>query len=539
MLPALVEARAAVLARPGRAMAPVLAAIIATAREGTDEQFREAELLLDGETFATGLFAPSITPLMEARAAAQQRDAGWIVACLSRRLAWVYDFAGDDVAAIEMIDEARTAFSALGDEEGLARTLSNMGVIWTRRRELVGAERALSDALVLADRSGVLIERARVRINLGHLCELLGQYERGGRLLEEGYELALSANHPAKTVALVNLARLQLAQGRTDESTRTLDRAHELIAASNHLGRIEGCLVRGQIASREDRHDDAVRFLEEGIAMAATSGAMREEKELWEALSTAQASAERYQAAFEAMRKALALDDRLRRERAVLQAATTVERRAAERAQREAEIARANELALRETLTRLEATQRELERANNDKDTLLAELHRQTREDSLTGLLNRRALDTELERECTRAGRYARPLALALLDIDNFKQINDNHSHAVGDAVLVAVAQCFRGARRHSDMVARLGGEEMVMLLPETTAEQAVAVCEGLRHRLHVIDWAAAGVPHRVTVSIGVSVFRAGDAGTAMLQRADAAMYAAKRAGKDRTVLAD
>lgn len=518
-------------------MAPVLAAVIATARAGTQEQFREAELMLDSETYASGVFAPSITPLMEARAAAQRRDAAWIVACLSRRLAWVYDFAGDDVAAIEMIDEARTAFTALGDEEGLARTLSNMGVIWTRRRELVGAERALSDALVLADRSGVLIERARVRINLGHLCELLGEYDRGRRLLEEGYELAMSMNHPAKTVALVNLARLQLAQGLTDESTQTLDRAHDLISASNHLGRIEGCLVRGQIASREGRNDDAVRFLDEGIAMAATSGALREEKELWEALSAAQAAAARYQAAFEAMRRALALDDRLRRERAVLQAATTVERRAAERAQREAEIARANELALRETLTRLEATQRELERANNDKDTLLAELHRQTREDSLTGLLNRRALDTELERECTRAGRYTRPLALALLDIDNFKRINDNHSHAAGDAVLVTIARCLRDARRQSDVVARLGGEEMVMLLPETTAEQAMAVCEGLRGRISAIDWAAHGVPTRVTASIGIAVFRDNDTGAAMLQRADAAMYAAKRAGKDRVTL--
>ena len=145
-------------------------------------------------------------------------------------------------------------------------------------------------ALTSVDLDPQLIERARVRINLGHLCELLGEYDRGRRLLEEGYELAVSVNHPAQTVALVNLARLQLAQGRTDESTQTLDRAHELITASNRLGRIEGCLVRGQIASRENRHDDAVRFLEEGIAMAATSGALREEKELWEALSAAQAA---------------------------------------------------------------------------------------------------------------------------------------------------------------------------------------------------------------------------------------------------------
>ena len=321
-------------------------------------------------------------------------------------------------------------------------------------------------------------------------------------------------------------------------ATRTLDRAHELIGSGNHLGRIEGCLVRGQIAAHEGRYADAFRFFDGGIEMAAASGALREEKELWEAMSAAQAAASDFQKAYEATRRGLALDDRLRRERALLQAATTVERRAAEQAQREAEIARANELALRETLTRLERTQLDLERAHTEKDTLLAELHRQTREDPLTRLLNRRALDTELERECTRAERYGRPLTLALLDIDNFKQINDSYSHAVGDAVLVAVAQCLRDARRQSDVMARLGGEELVMLFPETTAAQAMAVCEALRAQLDAVDWVEMGMQRKVTASFGVSVFRAGDDAATLLARADAAMYTAKRSGKDRVSLA-
>jgi len=536
---ALLRAQQAVAARPGHALDEVLAAIKATAGGGDREQFQQADRLLDAETFASGLFAPTIKPLLEARVAAQRREQLWIVACLSRRLAWVYDFAGDDVAAIEMIDEARTAFVALGDDEGLTRTLNNMGVIWTRRRDLVGAERALKAALELADQTGIVMEQARVRMNYGHLCELLGNFERGEELLQQGYALALSINHPATTVALVNLARLQLARGDTAEATRTLDHASGLIEASNHLGRVEGCLVRGQIASREGRHADAVRYLNDGIALAAGSGAMREEMELWEALGAAQAAAGDFAAAFAATRRSQALDDKLRRERAVLQAATSVERRAAERAQRDAETARASELALRETLTQLEHAQRELERANGEKDTLLAELHRQTREDSLTGLLNRRALDAELDRECTRAERYQRPLALVLLDIDNFKIINDTCSHAVGDAVLTTVARCLRGARRQSDVVARLGGEELVMLLPETSSAHALAVCESLRVAMGTVNWPALGAPPRVTASMGVAVFVAGDTPAALLRRADAAMYAAKRAGKDRVVLAD
>ena len=397
----------------------------------------------------------------------------------------------------------------------------------------------LDEALALVDRLNIPMERARVRVNYGHLCGTMGHYERGQQMLETALEITVAIRHSTQTVVLLNLSRLALAQGNMADATRTLDRAHELIGAGNRLGRIEGCLVRGQIASREGRHADAVRFFDEGIEMAAETGALREEKELWEALSAAQASVSDFQKAFEATRRGLALDDRLRRERALLQAATTVERRTAGRAQHEAEIARANEMALRETLTRLERTQSDLERANADKDTLLAELHRQTREDPLTRLLNLRALGTtELERECTRAERYGRPLALALLDIDNFKQINDTRSHAVGEAVLVAVAQCLCDARRQSDVVARFGGEEMVMLFPETTAEQAMAACEALRTQMSAVNWTEIGAPGNVTASFGVSTFRPNDDAASLLARADAAMSSAKRSGKDRVLLA-
>ena len=119
-----------------------------------------------------------------------------------------------------------------------------------------------------------------------------------------------------------------------------------------------------------------------------------------------------------------------------------------------------------------------------------------------------------------RAERYGRPLALALLDIDNFEHINDTRSHAVGDAVLVAVAQCLRDARRQSDVVARLGGEEMVMLFPETTAEQAMAAWEALRPQMSAVNWTEIGPPGNVTTNFGVSTFRTNDDAASLLARA-------------------
>ncbi len=529
-------AREAAKNRPGRALTPILAAITAIARMGTAEQFRDADQLLDRETFASGRHALTIRPLLEALSVAEARGERWIAACVERRLGWVYDFAGDDVAALEMSERARTNFEALGDDEGVVRSLSNLGVLWTRRGDLPEAARVLGVAMERADRMQMLTERARVRVNIGHVCNLLGEYGRGRQLLEEGFALSMSLTHYAAQMGtLFNLARIDLSEHKPEQAAATLLRVQPLIdETENHFGQIESWLIRGLIATQQSRFGDAIGCLQSGIRMAQETGALREERELWQALSDNHVASGDYKAAFEAGQRVYTMDEQLRRERAVLQAATAVERRAAEQAQREAEQARTRELALRETLDELQRTQTALQGANEKKDQLVAELHRQSREDALTGLLNRRALDEALASECARADRHERPLALALLDVDNFKRINDTKSHAVGDAVLVAIAQQLQRERRSSDIVARLGGEELVIALPETSLEQGMELCAQLRGALAAIDWRAVGVEAPVTVSIGLATARPGESPQALLARADAAMYRAKAEGKDR-----
>ncbi len=529
-------AREAAAVSPGHALSPILDAITVIAATGTAAEFRAAEQLLDGELTASGCHAQTIRPLLEALGVAETRNERWIVACIQRRLGWVYDFAGDDVAALEMIDRARVNFAELDDNEGLTRSLNNLGVLWTRRRDLTEAERVLTEALASADAIGIPLEQARVRVNFGHTCELLGQYERGRRLLEEGHALAASIRHPAQAVALLNLTRIDLAERKPEQAAQTLRRAQLHIDAGNQFAMIEVWLLRGQIAAGEARFIDATDCLATGLKMAEAIGALREQKELWDAVSATHAAAENYKAALDATQRARAIEDSLRRERAVLHAATAVERRAAERAQRDAEQARASEATMRETISQLLEAQRAVERATAEKDRLLVELARQSHEDPLTGLLNRRALDAQLERECALADQHARPLTLALLDIDNFKRINDSKSHAVGDAVLVAIASALRQGRRRSDIVARLGGEEMVLVFAETTLAQSINLCAALRARLAATDWPIAGVDAAVTVSIGLAARLTGETPKALLGRADAAMYAAKAQGKDRVV---
>jgi diguanylate cyclase (GGDEF)-like protein len=150
--------------------------------------------------------------------------------------------------------------------------------------------------------------------------------------------------------------------------------------------------------------------------------------------------------------------------------------------------------------------------------------------DPLTRVCNRRRLQEILAEETARACRYATPLAVVMLDIDHFKAINDTHGHDVGDTVLVELAARLGRAVRQVDWLARLGGEEFVVVAPGIALGSAVELAERLR--LVVADAAFAGAG-RVTVSLGVAVLRSGETVEAVLKRADEALYRAKAGGRN------
>jgi diguanylate cyclase (GGDEF)-like protein len=167
------------------------------------------------------------------------------------------------------------------------------------------------------------------------------------------------------------------------------------------------------------------------------------------------------------------------------------------------------------------------------------ELDRLVQEDVLTGLKNRRHLDQRLGPELQRAIRYGRALSVAIGDLDHFKRINDEYSHAAGDEALRQVAQILRRSARESDIVARYGGEEFVLCLPETDGAQALALCERLRQEIASHDWSTISPGLRVTISFGIAVLapRIIDPDRLMAE-ADHCLYAAKRAGRNRVIAA-
>lgn len=160
----------------------------------------------------------------------------------------------------------------------------------------------------------------------------------------------------------------------------------------------------------------------------------------------------------------------------------------------------------------------------------------QARHDALTGLFNRRPFLTALAHEMARSKRYRTAVAAILLDIDHFKRINDSLGHAVGDRVLVDVAQRIVRNIREVDVACRYGGEEFAILLPGADMPEATAVAERLRRGIEELQVPGSGL--QLTASLGVAVAGSGraPAGEAMLERADRAMYAAKRAGRNRVV---
>ena len=162
------------------------------------------------------------------------------------------------------------------------------------------------------------------------------------------------------------------------------------------------------------------------------------------------------------------------------------------------------------------------------------ELERLATTDALTGLCNRRQFFTLAEREWNRVQRYDRPLALLIFDIDSFKSINDRFGHEVGDNVLVRVAAVCREAKRDTDIVARVGGEEFALLLPETDLPSAGLFAERLRSACAKIYVLPDRRDLAITVSIGVAEVDPGMRGIEdAMRRADAALYAAKRAGRN------
>lgn len=185
-------------------------------------------------------------------------------------------------------------------------------------------------------------------------------------------------------------------------------------------------------------------------------------------------------------------------------------------------------------------TKRTLEIREIEVRAILAQAHELANTDVLTFLPNRRKIISSLQEEVIRSNRYGAPLAISILDLDHFKKVNDTYGHTAGDEVLRGVAARLREQIRHPDTLGRYGGEEFLIVLPnsevQAAAEQASRLCQRIRNlridsKEHVLS---------VTISIGIAQLRIGQENwEGFLHRADEALYEAKENGRDRWVVAE
>lgn len=175
----------------------------------------------------------------------------------------------------------------------------------------------------------------------------------------------------------------------------------------------------------------------------------------------------------------------------------------------------------------------------NQLETELQEMGEKVHEDHLTGILNRRGLDTAFERETSRSTRHETPLCFALLDIDNFKLLNDTHGHKVGDDALVYLVESVKDTTRPEDVVSRYGGEEFVILLPNTSLEEATQILSRIRRNLTKKFFLHENKRLLITFSAGIAQLQAGESQESVFKRADEALYRAKKGGKNQIIIAD
>lgn len=390
----------------------------------------------------------------------------------------------------QLVHEARQLPTARRE---LWRAFVNRGVCCAEEAQRANAEPAHRDALL------------RRQLRLDALAERV--------CADDGERLYVLCND---TEALALLGRTAEAEVRLQQTLDCLARqpaddqsSRQLAAVALHLG--------GLIELQRGRFEQAATLIARGIAELEAMDAVDDLPALLDRLSTAEEGRGHFREALAAVRRAA----RLRLDLAQAQSAARL---------RMLEVRQGLQLARQSAdAERRRAQAIELQRrALQDDAQRLVEA---ARTDALTGLGNRRLLDEVAQELAHSSGE---PVGLAVMDLDHFKHVNDQFTHAMGDRVLVVVAELLRRTCRPEDTLVRLGGEEFGVVLRRAVPEAAHRACERLRHAIASHDWAGMAPGLQVTGSIGVVTASTPADAAALLARADALLYDAKHAGRDR-----
>ena len=456
-----------------------------------------------------------------------------------------------------------------------AALLSDLGMIHLRTGNIPDGVDSLFAALESAERGNDLMQETVIRMNLAGSFIELHDFETATTWLRQ----CLTAAHSLGTLPIVFecTQALAICAGELGDPEQALELLQEAIDLAERLeypfGLAESSYDQGRFLVHLKQPEQAARAFNRAISLlrhvdTPTASARIAMCEWWlESLSgefTEQTYrrlndiAEKsivapYQRAFDLHDALSKSAEALRMESAAL-AHLRESRKLAEEyweaiAERQARVAlKRHQVATAERAAEQERRHREelakalhaAEKLNAENQELLEKLRaqsvileQQATEDSLTGIGNRRYFDVQLERELSRAQQFNRPISVALADIDNFKEINDRHSHRVGDEVLITVAAIIRKILAGTEVYARYGGEEFAFIFPEAESEEAWVLAEGIRRSIQQYDWESVISGLAVTLSIGLVTRTGAVTPGQIVSAADSLLYLAKRTGKN------
>jgi diguanylate cyclase (GGDEF)-like protein len=437
---------------------------------------------------------------------------------------------GDLDEALEGFERAHTLFVSVGHDHGWAATVGNIALAYdrlgNREKALEFYAQSLKRREELGDWHGVgqaMNNLAGLEIEIGEHCEREGQPEDAKRAFETAksyihHALEISVRlDDARLEAMVtnNLACLHAATGERAHARDDYRRALELAKRTGDRQLEAACLADlGRLDHKNDAHRDAISHLETALVLFSDLGIKDQVSKTHRDLSSVYEAIQEPHWALVHFKHFHETELDLRSETAARRSQALATRFELEKMRQQTELHRLHVAQLGE---------------------LNAQLDRQAREDALTGLANRRSLETYLERSFTEARDNATPLTVVMADVDHFKRVNDAFSHAVGDDVLRQIAAILRSHCRAHDLVARYGGEEFVLVLPDLPKGRAFELCERLRLAVQNHDWTQLHPELRVTMSIGFSDDIQPFANhEQLLALADQHQYEAKHAGRNR-----
>jgi len=471
---------------------------------------------------------------------------------------------GDIAGALERFHAARRTLQASDATAELARVTNALGVAHNFTDDHARARDYYEQALELVRQSD---DEALETTILGNLALVIAELE--------GPEAGLVAHHEALALArerddaeiianqLANICNRLVEAGRLDQAAATCPEALEGVEQLGNTRLIAGTRMSlGDLDRARGRLEQARENYQSVLALAGNR-VPSVEVEVLEKLADLDEALGAPQRALDRIRQLMEMREKLlERERASLIEELEVRYRV-EQQEREIELLeldrelQAADLRQRNLLligaiialvlvtllllvawrgfTVKSRLERELGRRNDELGEALGTITRLAREDSLTGLLNRRGFDEPAEREIRRSRRTGEPLSLVMADIDEFKQLNDRHGHAAGDQILRRIAGRMEQAVRELDIVCRWGGEEFVFLLPRTNSGEARKVIERVREQIVSSPVATDAEAFPITLTFGIAAVDS-DIATA-IEHADRAMYHGKSAGRDRIVV--